>query len=572
MGFFNTTPSEPTTAAESFFIADQAQANVSNVQDALDVLYDRVNMFPIVQGDWTVAQTVTPSLVLPEAGDGVDGDYWFAADFPDVWPPTWWLKVDGAWVQLSGGTDFRYITTVPTNDTFPYPTRAMYTPNEGVTYTVYHGSFTYQPTNNNVLQYNNTTHNWEEVTLTTAMNNAGLQVIAPAVVTSYDPVNGFLCVLVDDQELCVYTASGQDYIDGDSVSVIKIDSTFVPLANVSTDIAIDVAGNTNRFGTNSTSDPYILAQYVYDKTGLCGRGHNVLYGAYVDVGADECNIIALNMTTGISTVVATIAEGANMALYRVGSTLIAWSPLTETVYAILADDSVATVGVYNNVSTMSIAGVEYLVVSDSTTSQWTYYNYDGSVSATAAIPAGGNAVLCNGGWMWTNKGDVSAASLTPTFNSFHNVTLNMDGYIQQLNFAVMPDTGELWRAFQSGSPLVYNLRSYSPTVNNSVTNHNHVFAATDEPIQILMSSADGVLAIAGIWHDANPGPAIEPTGSVVWSFDGTLTELARAEETPSIPVPHIAISALVGRVAVVISESDGDISNLVTQVARQISY
>ena len=581
-GFFNTTQSATTPASESFFNANQSATGASNVQDALDILFDRVNMFPIVQGDWTLSQTISTQTALPLSGDGEDGDYWFAADYPAVWPPSFWQKVDGSWVQLFTPNDYRYITTTPTSDTFPYPTVALYTDDDGATYDVYIGSFTYQPTNNNVLQYDTTTHKWEEVTLNQAMSNAGLQAVYSAVVTSYNTNSGVLVVDVNGTSHSSVVGLGLDYQSGDVLSVITLNGGFVPLSNNSANVGADISDSILKPGT--TNNDYYWQQHIaFDKTNQTGRGYNIVYTTYWDGDNDELIVLSIDAITGAVSEVATIASPGGLGtpfIYLVGSTVVVWFPAGGTgflsqLYVVLSDDSTSYVGDYSNASVMEVSGVEYLVVSDSASGAWEYYNEDGSVSGGGTLPASADAVICNKGWMWTNKGDVAAASLTPTFTSYHNVTLSMKGGAQHRLFAITPTNGHLWRVTQSGSPLVYNLVEYSSTVNNSTTNHNHIFSATDEPFGLSIEGANGILALYAPWHERVAGGVSDANGAAVWTYDGTtLTEIASTPEANAASYPLIGAAPLEGRVAILEGEGDGslDIGDINHLVIRQVSY
>ena len=586
-GFFNTnTTAGAQAASELFFLANQAQIGSTNVQDAMDILFERVNRFPIITSTWNGGFVTPQDSTPPAPEEGNDGDYKVVADYPggDYWPPILYQKIDGTWTALVSSVDYRFVNSVPSMDLLALPPRAWYADPETGIVTIYEGtidSFT-EPDNENILQYSTSTHRWEQVPLATAIANVGLQVMYVAIVTSYDSATGLLIVDINGNSYTSYVGENQAYQNGDELSVITLDGSFSVISNNSQNAGASLVDLPVIPGTQENID-YLKQVLALDKTNQTGRGHNNLYCTYYNTDDDELLVLSINTTSGYINQVSTITNttGSNWSspsLFLVGSSVFVWMNAGGTgnlqpLHVVLADNSTAYVGDYSNVSVMEVSGVQYIVVSDDTTGDWWYYNEDGSVNGTDTLPASANALICNKGWMWTNKGDVAVASLTPSFTSYHNVTLSINGVAQQRKFAITPDNGHLWRASQSGSPLHYNLTEYSSTVNNSTTSHNHIFASTTEPLDITLSGADGVLAIAGIWNEKVAGGTVDPAGAIVWSYDGTtLTELVTTPEAASDPYPMVGIAPTVGRIGVLYGEGEGSLQAITYLVARQVAY
>ena len=235
-GFFNTnTTAGAQAASELFFLANQAQIGSTNVQDAMDILFERVNRFPIITSTWNGGFVTPQDSTPPAPEEGNDGDYKVVADYPggDYWPPILYQKIDGTWTALVSSVDYRFVNSVPSMDLLALPPRAWYADPETGIVTIYEGtidSFT-EPDNENILQYSTSTHRWEQVPLATAIANVGLQVMYVAIVTSYDSATGLLIVDINGNSYTSYVGENQAYQNGDELSVITLDGSFSVISN-----------------------------------------------------------------------------------------------------------------------------------------------------------------------------------------------------------------------------------------------------------------------------------------------------------------------------------------------------
>lgn len=151
------------SAAHVFYVPNEAQSSTYDVQSGLDLAFFRANRLPIIQSSWDGGALTLQYSYIPGAEDGNVGDFWIAADYPggDIWPPQLYgpKQEDNSWPLLEVGPDYKFVVSVPNENTPAVPQYAWYVDAEENQY-IYTGTITSEPSDGATLTYSTAEHRW----------------------------------------------------------------------------------------------------------------------------------------------------------------------------------------------------------------------------------------------------------------------------------------------------------------------------------------------------------------------------------------------------------------------------
>jgi hypothetical protein len=151
------------SAEHVFYVANESQSSVENVQAGMDLAFFRANRLPIIESSWDGGALTSQYDFVPGAEDGAVGDFWIAADYPggSIWPPQLYgpKQEDDSWPLLEVGPDYKFVTTIPNENTPAVPPYAWYADANEDQY-IYTGTITSEPTDGATLTWSATEHRW----------------------------------------------------------------------------------------------------------------------------------------------------------------------------------------------------------------------------------------------------------------------------------------------------------------------------------------------------------------------------------------------------------------------------